>query len=97
MAKGGVNVKFSWKTAAAMVCSLFGILGWCYVGAYMILTKPVRGLFDAFFAGEFTVGTILLALIEMFLYLSLAGAVWCIGYMGSDYFKTWEKEKRSSE
>lgn len=90
-------MRFSWKTAAAMICSFLGLMGWCYVGGYMILTKPLKDLVLSFAAGDFSFVKILAALVQAFLYLSLAGAVWCIGYMGSDYFKTWEKDSREKK
>ena len=87
-------MKFSWRIAAAMLCSFLGLIGWGYVGAYMILTRPVKGLLLMFLAGEFSLLRILTAVIQGFVYLSLGGAVWCIGYMCSDYFKSSEKERR---
>jgi len=80
-------MKFTWKTVAALLCYALGVLGWCYVGGYMILTKPLKALVVAYLAKELTIGKILVALIQAFLYLSLAGGVWCVGYMLSNHFK----------
>ena len=38
-------------------------------------------------AGHLSVRLLAGALIQGFLYLSLAGGVWCVGYMISEYFK----------
>lgn len=70
-------MKFSWRMIAAAFSYALGVLGWCYVGGYKILTGPVRELILAQMA----------ALIEGFIYLSLAGGVWCIGYMLSSHFR----------
>ncbi len=80
-------MKFSWKTIAAALCYALGIFGWCYVGGWMTLTKPVRGLIVAHFAGNLSIGKLITAVIEGFLYLSLGGGVWCVGYMLSNYIK----------
>lgn len=80
-------MRISWRTAAALLCHALGILGWCYVGGWMILTKPVKGLIIACLAGNFSLWKLLAALLQIFLYLSAAGAVWCAGYMLSGYFK----------
>lgn len=64
-----------------------GIVGWCYVGGYMILTRPVKALILAKMAGSLSIGKLIVALIQGFLYLSLAGGVWCVGYMLSNHFR----------
>lgn len=70
-----------------MFCYAMGVLGWCYVGGWMILTKPVKGLLAAHMEGSLSLTVLFGALVQGFVYLSLAGAVWCIGYMLSNYFK----------
>ncbi len=80
-------MKINWRTLAAMLCYALGVLGWCYVGGYMLLTGPVRGLIVAQIAGQLSLGKLLAALLQGFVYLSLAGGVWCIGYMLSWHFK----------
>ena len=74
-------MKFSWRMIAAAFSYAVGVLGWCYVGGYKILTGPVRELILAQMAGSMSLGRLVAALIEGFIYLSLAGGVWCIGYM----------------
>ncbi len=79
-------MKITWKTLAALLCYGLGVAGWCYVGGWMILTKPVKGLIVAHMAGTLSVGKLIAAFVQGFWYLSLAGGVWCIGYMLSNYF-----------
>ena len=55
--------------------------------ARKILTGPVRELILAQMAGSMSLGRLVAALIEGFIYLSLAGGVWCIGYMLSSHFR----------
>lgn len=80
-------MKFTWKTVAALVCSILGTIGWCYVGGWLVLTKPVKGLIIAHMTGTLSVGKVIVSAVQGFLYLSLAGAIWCVGYMLSNYFK----------
>lgn len=80
-------MKITWNVLIAALCYILGVIGWCYVGGYMILTKPVKGLIVAYLAGNLSLGKIIIAFIQGFVYLSLAGGVWCIGYMLSNHFK----------
>lgn len=83
-------MKNSWKIIAAFVCQILGVLGWIYFGAWMILTKPVKALVLAYMAGQLSLGKLLTAFVQGFLYLSFAGAVWCVGYILSNRFKRTE-------
>ena len=80
-------MKCKWKTVAALIFYALGILGWCYVGGWMVLTKPVKGLILAHMAGNLSIWKLVMAVMQGFVYLSLAGAVWCAGYMLSNHFK----------
>lgn len=85
--EGDLEMKFTWRTIAAMLCYTLGVIGWCYVGGWMILTKPVKGLILAHLAGKLSIVKLVMALVQGFIYLSLAGGVWCVGYILSNYFK----------
>lgn len=80
-------MRFTWKTLAALLCYVFGVLGWLYIGGWMGLTRPLKGLVLAHLAGSLSFGKLAVAVGQGFLYLSLAGGVWCVGYMLSNYFK----------
>lgn len=80
-------MKVNWRAVAAVLCYALGILGWLYVGGWMILTRPVKGLILAHLAGTLSLWKLLIAAIQGFLYLSLAGGIWCVGYILSNHFK----------
>lgn len=80
-------MKTRWRKIASFIVSILGGLAWCYVGGWLVLTGPVKGLVIAFGAGQLTLGKLLSLVLEVFIYLSLAGGVWCIGYMLSNYLK----------
>ena len=78
------------KICRALLSALsyaLGVLGWVYIGVWKILTKPVKYVVLAHIAGELSARGVLGAAVQGFLYLSLAGGVWCIGYILKDYFK----------
>lgn len=85
-------MKVTWRTVAAMLCYALGVLGWCYVGGWMTLTRPLKGLVLAHLAGELSVRKLIIAVVQGFIYLSMGGAVWCVGYMLSNYFRDKSKE-----
>ena len=76
-----------WKTASSVLFYTLGILGWCYVGGWLTLTARIREIFLAQAAGSMSLGKLFMELLQGFWYLSLAGGVWCIGYMLGNYFK----------
>lgn len=80
-------MRVTWRTLAALLFYALGVVGWCYVGGWMILTRPVRGLILAHLAGKLSIGKLIIAFVQGFAYLSLAGGVWCVGYMLSDHFR----------
>lgn len=80
-------MKKSWRTWAALVCYIIGSLGWIYFGAWMIWTKTVKGLILAYTIGDLSIGKVGIAALQIFLYLSFAGAVWCVGYILSNRLK----------
>lgn len=80
-------MRITWRTLAGMLFYALGVLGWCYLGGFMIFAKPVKGLIIAHLAGNLSFGKLFVAVVQGFIYLSLAGAVWCIGYMAGNYFK----------
>lgn len=82
----GIVMKFSWRAVLAALCNILGGLGWLYFGCYRVLRGPVKTVVTALMDGSLTVGTFLTAAVAAFFYLSIAGGVWCIGYMLKYYF-----------
>ena len=80
-------MKFTWKTFLAVFAYWAGVVGWFYIGVWQVLKKPVRSVILAQLAGQLSIRLLIGALIQGFLYLSLAGGVWCVGYMISEHFK----------
>ena len=51
-----------------------------------MLFKPVQGVVAAYFAGKLAVGTIVLAAFKCLLSATVAGAIWCGGYIAKCKF-----------
>lgn len=81
------KMKISWKATMAFLFYALGVVGWLYFSGFMIITKPVKAVILAQMAGDLTIWKLVIAVVQGFLYLSLAGGVWCIGYILSNYFK----------
>lgn len=79
--------KHTWRTLIALLAYALGVFGWLYIGVWQILKKPVWSLITAQMEGRLSLGLLVSAFIQGFLYLSLAGGVWCIGYMISQRIK----------
>ena len=69
------------------ICLLGRRLWMVLLGVWQVLKKPVHSVILAQIAGHLSIGLLIGALIQGFLYLSLAGGIWCVGYMISEYFK----------
>lgn len=79
-------MKYNWKMIVAAISYALGVFGWIYIGGWMLLTKPIKGLILAHLAGNLTIMKCIGAMIHGFVLISLAGGVWCIGYMLRDFF-----------
>lgn len=69
------------------LCYALGILAALYVGGVMMVLHPVEQLYHAFMSGSLTVHIVLLDALRIFFSATVAGLVWCIGYMGYNFFK----------
>lgn len=75
----------TWRKIAAGFVRIAGILGWIYIGVLETIRGPVKELIGAYIAGSLSLWLILIAMIESFVYLTLASGVWCAGYIASGY------------
>lgn len=71
---------------AGTLCSLIGTLLALYVGGWLMLCKPIQGVISAYFAGNLAIGTIALAAFKCLLSATVAGAIWCGGYIAKCKF-----------
>ncbi len=91
------------RILAAQLCNLLGVLGGLYVGGWVLLLQPIHELVSSFNAHTLSWPMVLACLLKIAFSSTFAGLVWCIGYIGSNYFKgtedpDWEllEEKKHS-
>lgn len=87
--KQAEETQISHKTLRLMIgtlCSVIGTLLALYVGGWPMLCKPIQGVVSAYFAGNLTIGIIALAVFKCLLSVTVAGAIWCGGYIAKCKF-----------
>ncbi len=71
----------------ALLCYIAGVALAAYIGGWLMMVQPVRHLISAFAANEFTIGLLLVCVIKLVLSTTIAGVIWCIGYVGYNHFR----------
>lgn len=56
-----------------------------YVGGWVLLIKPVKGALAARALGTLTLGQLAVALLKCISSLTVAGLIWCMGYIASNH------------
>ena len=59
-------MKITWKALLALFFYTLGVVGWFYVGGWMILRGPVRGVILAHMAGDLSLIKLAVALVQGF-------------------------------
>lgn len=72
---------------AALICYILGVVGAFYVGGWLMLVQPLQTLYISFVNRTLTLPLILVCGIKILLSATMAGLVWCIGYIGCNHFK----------
>ncbi|MCI7323557.1 MAG: hypothetical protein MR508_09750 [Lachnospiraceae bacterium] len=76
-----------WKRLMGFLCYGAGIVCSLYYGLWKLLVLPVGSLISAWMAGTITLTFVVACGIKILVSTTLAGLIWCIGYMGYNYFK----------
>lgn len=80
-------MKKSIQMLMAVICQLVGVIGAVYVGGWVMLLQPIGVLYRAFIGGSLSMSLIVVCGLKIFFSTTFAGLVWCIGYIGYNYFK----------
>lgn len=73
--------------ALGFLCYAFGVLVALYVGFWKMVCIPVQDLYCALTGGQITWTLLLTCAVKIMFSATLAGAIWCIGYIGYNHFK----------
>lgn len=76
-----------WKRLMGCLCYGAGIVCSLYYGLWKLLVLPVGSLISAWMAGTITLTFVVACGIKILVSTTLTGLIWCIGYMGYNYFK----------
>ncbi len=66
------------KRAMELILSIGGTLLSLYVGGYLLFIRPLMILYDLFTTGSLTTFLLFRYVIEIFLSMTVAGAMWCL-------------------
>lgn len=75
------------KHLMGFLCYGAGIVGSLYYGLWKLLVRPLGALISALVAGTVTLSFFLACGVKILVSTTLAGLIWCIGYIGYNYFK----------
>ena len=78
-------MKVSWKSVAAVGCSVLGAISWLYLGVYRLVKGPVKNIIAAHAAGKLTTTFLVINFLKGFGYLTMAGFIWCLWYILKGY------------
>lgn len=80
-------MKKKWSKILGVICYALGVFCALYVGGWLMLIKPIQVLLAAFSGGTLTFTLLIYNIIIIALSTTFAGLVWCIGYIGYNFFK----------
>ncbi len=71
---------------AACLCHCLGILVSFYVGGWLMFLQPILNGIEAFASGTMTWSLLIVSIVKIICASTLAGLIWCIGYIGRNHF-----------
>lgn len=74
------------KMLIACLCYTFGVLCAFYVGGWMMILQPIMMLINAFRTDTVTWSLVIVSIIKIVCSGTLAGLIWCIGYIARNHF-----------
>lgn len=85
-------MKKSWRAFMSIVCYTVGLVGAIYFGGWLMLIQPINQIWEAYQQQVLNWHMLLVAIIKIALSTTVAGAVWCTGYIGYNHFIGTEDE-----
>lgn len=75
------------KMILGVLCYCLGVFFSIYVGGWLLLLKPINDLLTAYSMSTITLPLLVKCIIKIAFSTTFGGLVWCIGYIGYNYFK----------
>lgn len=82
--KEGENMKRNIRMMLALAIYLIGMAASVYVGGWIMIIQPLCGMIAAKVMGTLTLRQICVTALKCISSLTVAGLIWCIGYMMSN-------------
>ena len=70
-----------------IICYAVGVIGALYVGGWLMFVKPICTCIGAIVSHSVTIALLVSTVVKAVLASTMAGLIWCIGYVGYNYFK----------
>lgn len=74
------------KKILSIICLILGSFFSLYVGAWLMLIKPIHFLITSFSGGTLEMKDLIACIIKIAFSTTFAGLVWCVGYIGYNHF-----------
>ncbi len=75
----------NFRILVSVAVYFFGFAASVYVGGWVMLLKPIRGTIAAYSLGTLTLSQLIVAVIKCISSLTVAGFIWCVGYIASNH------------
>lgn len=69
------------------VCYTIGVIAAAYYGVWKMLVLPLHTLVVSFLAGNLNVTLLAVCVVKILFSTTMAGLIWCIGYIAYNHFK----------
>lgn len=75
----------------------FGLLASIYIGGWVMILEPIKSTITAYTLGTLTLQRLIIAIVKCFCSLTVAGLIWCMGYIASNYIYDSRDDETLSE
>lgn len=86
----------NFRIALSIAIYLFGVGLAIYVGGWMLIVKPVKNTIVAYTMGNLTIQQLIINVIKCICSLTVAGFIWSLGYIASNYVYDSRDEKSAA-
>lgn len=82
-----VHMKKHINAMLGFVCYTIGVLAAGYYGLWKMLVVPLHTLYSSLMAGNLQLTLLVECIIKILFSTTMAGLIWCIGYIAYNHFK----------
>lgn len=85
------KINFTWnkkvRKVMSTLCYIIGIVAALYIGVWLMFVKPGVTLVGALLSHRATIKVLITSCVKLLFAGTTTGFVWCLGYVGYNYFK----------